>query len=349
MQKSVSLFYSSGSSNKAYHVQMVALGEVFLVNFQYGRKGGSLTYGTKTKDPVSLEVANNIFDKLVSSKTSKGYELEADDTKSDPEVAFRGNKEKSGILPQLLVEIKCDKKLTKLICDDSYIIQEKMDGERRLVKNSKEECIGINKKGFTVPLPKSIVTSMPQDCTLDGEIIGETLYSWDILSLNQVCLKSVPYSERLEILNDLTLGENIIIVKSVSGTMSKLDFHDQVKKDNKEGVVFKKISHSYNEGRNGGDALKFKFYKTATVKVSSHTTGKRSVGLEMISNESLIPVGKVTIPVNREIPKVGDLVEVRYLYAYKGGSLYQPTYLGERLDQNEKDINLDQLIYKAEL
>jgi hypothetical protein len=33
----------------------------------------------------------------------------------------------------------------------------------------------------------------------------------------------------------------------------------------------------------------------------------------------------------------GSLVEVRYLYAYPGGSLYQPVYLGERNDVDTAD------------
>ena len=45
---------------------------------------------------------------------------------------------------------------------------------------------------------------------------------------------------------------------------------------------------------------------------------------------ALVGVGNVTIPVNHEIPGEGDLIHVRYLYAFRGGSLYQPVYLGSR-------------------
>jgi bifunctional non-homologous end joining protein LigD len=48
-------------------------------------------------------------------------------------------------------------------------------------------------------------------------------------------------------------------------------------------------------------------------------------------------VGNVTIPANHALPKVGDLVEVRYLYHYPGGSLYQPIYLGSRSDKDLPD------------
>jgi hypothetical protein len=46
-----------------------------------------------------------------------------------------------------------------------------------------------------------------------------------------------------------------------------------------------------------------------------------------------LPVGNVTIPVNADIPPVGAVVEVRYLFAYdNGGSLYEPCFLGQRSD-----------------
>ena len=42
------------------------------------------------------------------------------------------------------------------------------------------------------------------------------------------------------------------------------------------------------------------------------------------------------------------IIEVRYLYAYKGGSLYQPTFLDVRTDIDEQECLLSQLKYKKE-
>jgi len=46
---------------------------------------------------------------------------------------------------------------------------------------------------------------------------------------------------------------------------------------------------------------------------------------------------------------VDSIIEVRYLYAYKGGNLYQPTYLGVRDDISFEDCLISQLKYKKEL
>ncbi len=46
---------------------------------------------------------------------------------------------------------------------------------------------------------------------------------------------------------------------------------------------------------------------------------------------------------NKEIPAVKAIIEVRYLYAYKGGNLYQPTYIGVRDDIGLKDCIISQI------
>ena len=56
----------------------------------------------------------------------------------------------------------------------------------------------------------------------------------------------------------------------------------------------------------------------------------------------------MSIPVNYEIPNVGSLVEVRYLYATAGRQLYQPVYLWLRTDLGEKECRLEQLKFKKD-
>jgi bifunctional non-homologous end joining protein LigD len=67
----VSLYFKEGASDKVY---LASLDEVdnnrFVINFAYGRRGATLTTGTKTKAPVGYEAAKNIFDKLVKNKGS---------------------------------------------------------------------------------------------------------------------------------------------------------------------------------------------------------------------------------------------------------------------------------------
>jgi hypothetical protein len=86
--RSARLFFREGKSDKVYEVDLCDLGSRsgearYLVNFRYGRRGGTLREGTKTKVPVSLEAANKLFDSVVVSKTNKGYRLAEDENPLD--------------------------------------------------------------------------------------------------------------------------------------------------------------------------------------------------------------------------------------------------------------------------
>ena len=70
--------------------------------------------------------------------------------------------------------------------------------------------------------------------------------------------------------------------------------------------------------------------------------------LEFGTDADCVFCGNVTIPPNHKIPAVGELVEIRFLYAIPGSNaLYQPVYLGPREDIVHEDCVLSQLKYKA--
>ena len=59
--------------------------------------------------------------------------------------------------------------------------------------------------------------------------------------------------------------------------------------------------------------------------------------------------GNVTIPPNQPIPETGQVVECRYLYAFReSGCIYQPVYLGTREDITADECTTAQLKYKAD-
>lgn len=343
--KSVSLYFCQGSSDKEYHIQLVKTGEAYAVHFQYGRRGSTLKTGTKTNS-VSLQQAEKIYNSLLKSKIAKGYqEGEVKNSFS----TINTPKEKTAYFqPQLLNPIE---NVEDYLNDDAYVAQEKMDGERRGVETNSDNAIGFNRKGQKVELPKAIVDSMFSKCaTIDGEIIGDKYYAFDIISLVGKDIKSLSYVERLRHLNLLKFGKAVTIVKTAYTKEEKWKLFNELKNNNKEGIVFKKVDSAYQEGSpaTGGDHLKYKFYKTATFIVANHTEGKRSVGLELIEDDKKVFMGKVTIPPNHNVPDIGDIIECRYLYAYKGGAIYQPTYLGVRKDMDSEDATLDQIVYKEE-
>ncbi|MEI6235740.1 MAG: DNA ligase, partial [Planctomycetota bacterium] len=123
------------------------------------------------------------------------------------------------------------------------------------------------------------------------------------------------------------------------------------KQANAEGVVFKRADAPYTPGRptSGGTQLKFKFVTTGSFFVAGANAGKRSVGLEALNDAGKsVFVGNVTVPANHTMPEVGSVVDVRFLYAFREGCLFQPVMLGVRDDLDLKDCVTAQLKYKPE-
>ena len=68
-----SLYFTSGSSDKEYHISLEEDNNGWVVNFKYGRRGNANNAGTKTPSPVSYESALDVYNKLVNEKVRKGY------------------------------------------------------------------------------------------------------------------------------------------------------------------------------------------------------------------------------------------------------------------------------------
>lgn len=343
------LFYRDGSSDKEYHAAINPVDGGYTVTFAFGRRGSALTTGTKTTSPVPLEKAQQIYDKLLAEKTAKGYTPAGAGT---PFTATDNETRVSGLVPQLLNSID-EEAAQALLADDAWCLQEKFDGKRIMVSVKSGQVEGSNRKGLCVSMPQEVVDSLVHlpDCELDGELLGGKYVVFDVLKLDANDLRSSSYRTRYEVLRDSlgpSLGPCVCVAETAWNTADKQAFYDRVAAAGGEGIVFKKVNGHSIAGRPaaGGSQVKYKFYATCTCLVAAQND-QRSVKLSLRDAAGNAGgIGNVTIPANKAIPAVGALVEVRYLYAYKGGSLYQPAYLGERDDLDETDCDLRQLKYK---
>lgn len=358
--ESISLYFRDGSSDKVYNATLEAKDGGFVVNFAYGRRGASLTTGTKTDSPVDYAKAKKAFDKLVTEKTAKGYKPSGSAPAAISAVVKTLAERNTGMLPQLLNPID-EKELAFFMSTTSHGLQEKMDGRRLMVQKKDGKITAANRKGQEIALKKEFeeeLSVFPDDFIIDGEDCGNFYHVFDCLLFKDTDISQISYSTRWETLDRLirtchnTLGETyraqkfVRVVPLHRTPADKKAFFEEVKKRNGEGVVIKVLSAGYTAGRPnaGGNQLKFKFVASATCRVTGQNGTKRSVSLACFGDND---VGNVTIPANFDIPKIGQLVEVRYLYAYKGGSLFQPVYLGVRTDLDKPDT-LNSLKYKAE-
>ena len=332
----ITLYFRQGSSDKVYQANIESKGDGFIVAFAYGRRGATLTSGIKTQAPVEYNEAKRIYDKLIAEKTAKGYTPGADGTPyQQTDRADRA----TGIHCQLLNPVEEDR-VQAVIADPAFWMQEKFDGRRLLIQKCGDAITGINRLGLTVALPKTLerdAVACPVDCIIDGEAVGDAFHAFDAMLVGDDEIGGCRYGERhLRLLNLLNTfaHPNIHLVSTAFLPRHKRDLFDALKKANAEGVVFKQIDAPYVAGRpaSGGSQLKHKFCETASFVVGK-INAKRSVSLLLFTGDRIGAAGNVTIPPNQPIPKTGQIIECRFLYAFReSGSIYQPVYLGVRED-----------------
>jgi bifunctional non-homologous end joining protein LigD len=235
-------------------------------------------------------------------------------------------------------------------------MQEKLDGRRLLIDKRGDKITGINRLGLAVALPGAIagdVATCDLDMILDGEAIGDTLHVFDVQLIGDDEIGGLRYAERyLRLMNLLASFQhpNIQLVHAAHSTDEKREWFNRFKQHGCEGVVFKHTDAPYMAGRpaSRGSQLKCKFCETASFIVGK-INAKRSVTLLLFDGDKIKPAGNVTIPPNHEIPQGGQVVECRYLYAFReSGSIFQPVYLGVRDDIGAEECSTTQLKFKAE-
>jgi bifunctional non-homologous end joining protein LigD len=235
-------------------------------------------------------------------------------------------------------------------------MQEKFDGRRIMVRKCGAEIHGINRKGLSVGLPSPIVVGAQKiafDFIMDGECVGDILYAFDLLERGSEDLRTKPYLRRLVLLSGILNNQSIThieLVETATDPANKERLFQNLQTMKREGVVFKRLGSPYTPGRpnSGGNQLKHKFYATCSAVVSQ-VNAKRSVEVRLLNGKGWIPCGNVTIPANSNVPQVGQVVEIRYLYAFpESNALYQPVYLGPRIDVQQHECVLSQLKFKPE-
>ncbi len=358
---SASLYYREGSSDKEYHASVKPRDGGFVVEFAYGRRGSTLQSGLKTAEPVSLATASMIFQKLVAAKEAKGYvrggnghspQLVPSAQALAPSTPNGGTPSRTarpriGAIPQLLNELpEDDVELFIRRAGDQWGAQEKYDGKNVTLTKFEFAVQATNRVGQACGVSLAIANHA---ASLDGEfvIMGEALgndqfAAHNVVDVDGVDCRGSTYQSRYDVVRAIVgtaqIGAPIFIVGMVTGAEAIMKYYRHLKKANAEGMVLKDLNAPHTEGRpaSGGSQLKVKFWASCSCIVGAINT-QRSVAVQLGDKW----MGNVTIPPNYQIPAVGAIVEVRYLYAFKGGSLYQPIYRGERDDVKAADCTVE--------
>ena len=262
-------------------------------------------------------------------------------------------------VPHLLLPVIDEAAMEQFLEDNNYCIQEKKDGKHFTIKRIDGEVFVRNKLGKIINYPEALVEALggiEGDIHLDAEGIGMVYHVFDIMHLDNKDLTGRGYEARhsklKEIEEDLCCDRSEVTFKIVplhKGKAQKKAFYDRMMKKGKEGVVFKKLDAPYRSAARNSDMVKFKFYATLSARICAGRTGKNSIGLELLEKDQWVKIGNCTVSANKMFSiRVGQVAEIKYLYGYKGGSLYQPSFKEIRDDVLPGECLMSQVKYKSE-
>lgn len=344
---------------KAYEVSMEERSDGWSVSGWNGRIGKPLREQPKASG-LTREEARSLFDKLISGQVKKGYlpKGEAAALVAVPE----GAEADARLIPALPTAIGDDPVELR---GDEWLVQEKHDGENRPVLISDDVIILANRTGQPVPGTDALL----EELSVMRDAVGEVLLNTEDMGAGGLVVFDVveglgvsrgsPFSERngaLIRLRDAVSGFRLI---RVDAAVPLREFQadggeERLRKANAEGYVLKRADAPYAPGRSSNPKkaamLKVKFVEDATFRVAEgREVGKRSVGIESWDDEAgcWVPKGNVTVPVNAPMPEPGTYADVRYLYAYDGGSVYQPVWKGARTGVTPEDCSVSKLKMKT--
>ncbi len=354
------MFCPTNAGGKEYLAQLIDNRDgTYTAQASFGPKGNLRSVAVQAES-VSLEVAFKAYNKVIKSKRngSSIYSIVSQSTPTEAVIASPVREVTALYGAQLLNSIETEDEALELYSTGRYVLQQKMDGDRMSLLLKNQQVKAYNRKGQERGCPdalKEALTSIAIDgeMYIDGEIVGDVFYAFDLLYCGNASCASLSYKKRFDLLKDMVraykLGSKqfkIVLSTFPSQLFAGKAFLTNIKTFNGEGVVLKELEAPYSQGRpnSGGSQLKYKFQESSTCIVTQ-TNNQRSVALALLNHlGEELSVGNVSVPANQEIPKAGDLVEVRYLYKFEGsGSLYQPVLLGKRSDIDRSECTLAQV------
>lgn len=216
------------------------------------------------------------------------------------------------------IEVQGLAELEILFTDSDWWMQEKLDGERRLVVCTNGDLTSFSRKGHQKPLPAKVRALMPLGTyTLDGELVGDDFTAFDIICNDGEDVRHFPYDDRLTMLKHL----GVAVVRTACCERGKRRLQKEIWEDGGEGVVFKLWNACYQHGYTPAQ-MKAKNWLSDTFKVVD-ADGR---GIEIATLDGK-PAGRCP-----GYAEPGEMVEVRYQEITENGKLRHPVLLRVRDD-----------------
>lgn len=375
----VTLHSTLGGSDKLYSLALSPNTQPNTYDLVYanGRRTGTLTPGKKPKNPfpLSLEQATSELHKLKQHQITRGYhELGNCSLCANEQVAatsqplITAESQTINASCQLLTLLpNSDNCRTleeflqvcaQLLNNAQYCAERKFDGIRILLYlDSDGNVTAFNRTEAARGISSAVINEFKRfklnaPLMFDGESIGDKFHVFDLLELQGLDLRPLPFEQRNAQLSALLSHAGQLTALAPTDThftiTDKTALLIQMFEEKKEGVVFKKLSAPYR-GDRSTDQFKVKFVSEASFIVTDvKAKGKNSVTISLLDQTSqLVSAGHVTIRPCIKHVKVNDILDVRYLYARRSsGHIVQAVAQKIRSDMPREDCTTAQLKYK---
>jgi ATP-dependent DNA ligase len=360
----VSLYSRQGKSDKVYTIEIRPEGGGHVVYATYGARLGHMTTIPKTK-PVPLAQAQAVFARLRKEKEDgpdhyregeASYAVQVE----EPAAAL-GLSHRAAVPHHMLLKDISAEEAAALTVHEGWMLQPKFDGIRLRLSKAGNVVQGFSRTDKSKTLPQAVVDEakrFKQDLLLDGELVGETYISFDVLLDGGQEIWKLPAEFRAGYLstlfakdgvNGLLRWSSIVPVVTAFTLKEKQTLYRTAHGAGMEGLVFKMKDKPYTAGR-GGEGVKYKFVKTCSVIVGDQrqaADGSDKSSFEMYLADGTY-IGAVTVPPNKTVPRKGTIAEVRYLYrGAEDGHLVQAVFLCTREDVPRKACTAEQLQVKG--
>jgi ATP-dependent DNA ligase len=245
--------------------------------------------------------------------------------------------------------------LNDYIENDDYVLQQKIDGIRaQLVYEPRSlpwfrngagaRLVSSTAAKTTEPLLKRLGPTVNDfGFTIDGEVLDGCFYVFDLIIDGG---EKAPLHDRLTALeawHTVVNDPSICLLPTARTTLDKQRLAVAVYEQGAEGWIAKRLDGTYDWGQRVAHSLKIKLTKAADcVVLERNRDGKSNMVLAVWHEGVLTEIGSASA-IGKPDAKVGEVVEVRFLYLGADRRLVQPTVLRLRTDKAASECNSDQM------
>jgi ATP-dependent DNA ligase len=257
------------------------------------------------------------------------------------------------IKSELLTEVTRDQ-ATRLINSDRFGGEEKHNGERRTIVKDASGIRDFNREGNKGKgLPSHIINMLVAhplpSFTIDCEWEKGIVVVLDVLVLGGLNFAPQPYAKRKEAAHLAFDNQSnyIRVTKTVTGRVAKLALIAAMEADHAEGVVFKDLTAPWRPGRSE-QHFKLKFWKSLDcIVIAPSPKGHNSVEVGVFNRKGKMHrICGVSLNGKPSV-KMGDVLEIDYLYGTDKLEVVQPNLARVRDDKRPSECTTAQIIVNA--